>query len=259
MKIIFFKNETHFYPRVSYTWENAERVDVVSPLEKFYSAFSIAISIIYVLVFAWTIKAFSDGVSEVIINAAVLLTINVLFFPLHELCHVLFCVISRKRVERICFFPDSFSLKPGIMRGAYVKPAFGAFSKVQAALLSAFPLLLLTFVPLTIVLFVPQIKGYFIYITVLNVLMSSRDIFDVVNYLLLPKESVRFEDFALKQKDSSKPIVIDQMYVTPSFDKIHHKKYTYFNGKLEEQANVVETPETEQLRKEFAEQFGLKK
>ena len=26
MKIVFFKNESHFHPRLSYTWENAEQV-----------------------------------------------------------------------------------------------------------------------------------------------------------------------------------------------------------------------------------------
>ena len=75
MKIIFFKNETHFYPRVSYTWENAERVDVVSPLEKFYSAFSIAISIIsYILVINKFSYKFKEK-NEFILGSLVLLLV----------------------------------------------------------------------------------------------------------------------------------------------------------------------------------------
>ncbi len=254
MIIAFFKNETHFCPRVSYTWENAERVDRVSRFEIFYNnALVTILGVLSILMSILFISFDSKGVTDIIVKCMICLAL----LPLHEMCHVLFCVISRRRVDRICFFPNKFKVVSPYI-SAYVKPSFGAWNKIQSILLCAFPLIILTVVPLIIALFVPQLKYYFIYISIMNIFVSSRDIFDIIGVLYWPQKAVCVGEVLLLAKDEAMPIVIHQLFVTPSLERIHHKQFTYFDGKLVEQTTVEETHETTQLRKEFAEQFGVK-
>lgn len=65
-------------------------------------------------------------------------------------------------------------------------------------------------------------------------------------------------DVILKVKDKDKPVIIHQLSVTPKLDKIHHKCFEYFNGRLTEKENPAETVETRNLKQEFINQFDLK-
>ena len=49
MKIVFFKNESHFYPRLSYAWENADQIHLNSKLQGLKSLFRWVLMIPYII------------------------------------------------------------------------------------------------------------------------------------------------------------------------------------------------------------------
>ena len=65
-------------------------------------------------------------------------------------------------------------------------------------------------------------------------------------------------DIILAVKETDKPVIIHQLSVTPKLDKIHHKCFEYFNGRLTEKKQPTETLETMKLKQEFINQFNLK-
>lgn len=246
MKVTFFKNESHFYPRVSYTWENAEEIKYSSGIAKarIYLLFLLFISFI-----AYTHVFLENNPDKFLIVFAII----ILSIPLHELCHALYCVILRRKIERISFFPYKNILKPG----AYVVPSFNAWKKHQAVLLSAFPLLLMSVLPAVLAIFLPSLRHYLLIISLLNLCGSSFDIMDVIQFSRLPNNSICFIYFVLKVKDIKQPIVIHKLSITPELDKINHRQFEYFEGKLSEKENVTDTTATEQLKKEFISQYNL--
>ena len=114
MKIVFFKNESHFHPRLSYTWENAEQVYLNSKLQNLKKIFIFLLAVPFFAFLFFNQKELSS-------KWLLLIAISLLCLPIHELCHALFCWISGRKVERICFFPYKriFSKAAG-----YVKPTF---------------------------------------------------------------------------------------------------------------------------------------
>ena len=255
MKITFFKNESHFYPRVSYNWENADVPGDASKMPINYSAFRRVWGILFTIALYLTLVAVVNNGTNWAVQLALVLGIWLVCLPIHELCHALFCVIARKKVDRICFFPYQWRFLTGQL-AAYVKPSFSAWSKTQLLLLSAFPFILLTCFPLVLSIFFPQIRSCLILLSVYNASCSCKDVYDIISLFQMPQNTVFFLDFSLIARDESKPIIIHKLFVTLNFDKIHHVQFTYFKGKLEEIGNVEDTPETEQLRREFTEQFG---
>ena len=91
----------------------------------------------------------------------------------------------------------------------------------------------------------------------LNLATSNQDIMDIFNLFFLPKNCLHFGDFIVTVTDETKPVVIHKLYVTNDMDGIHHKRFTYENGKLTENDSVYDIPDTIQLKKEFMEQFNL--
>ena len=199
MKIAFFKNETHFPVRSTYTFENAKviRLDgggyklgaylqwiLIFPLLAFLHFFSgdVASSYIFVIVFA------------------------IVGLPLHELCHALFCWGSGRGVERICFFPYKNLLSRPV---AYVKPAFGMWNKGQFILFSLFPLLLLSVIPAALAVFIASVRVEFWFVSLFNLLVSSFDIADTLCILKTPRKSVNVGDFILAKEKEDKPMVIN--------------------------------------------------
>ena len=65
-------------------------------------------------------------------------------------------------------------------------------------------------------------------------------------------------DFTLITKDADNPVIIHQLSVTPKFDKIHHKCFEYYNGKLTGKEPPAETVEIRKIKQEFINQFHLK-
>lgn len=248
MKITFFKNESHFYPRMSYTWENAEKVNCVCKFQRIGKSLS-WLSALPVLFFA---ILFSQ---QIITNYLIFIGILVFILPLHELCHAVFCWLSGRSIERICFFPYK---QVWTSKTAYVVPAFGVWRKYQAILFVSLPILLLTVLPIILAVFLLHARTWLLYLSLLNFAVSSFDITDVLDLFELPKDSLYFGTFSLTAKDSNEPVVIHQLKVTPKLAKIHHRQFEYFNGKLIEKEHVDETNATRQLRQEFSKQFGIK-
>lgn len=248
MKITFFKNESHFYPRISYIWENAEQIKFKLKMPKMMKAISLLFAIpflIYIIL----------GFNQIRDNYLLFIGICLIHLPIHELCHAFYCLISGRKVERICFFPYRFSSLTGV--GANVMPAFGAWNKWQLILLYSFPMILLTFIPAVVAVFMPSFRFWLIIIALLNFATSSYDIICIINFLKLPKNSIYFENFALIQKDESTPIIIHRLYITPGDKHVSHKQFTYQNKKLLQDDNVIETEATEQIKQSFIEQFRL--
>ena len=248
MKITFFKNESHFYSRISYVWENAEKVNYVPEFQRTSKVFSWLLCIpafIFAILFA----------QQIINNYLLFIGILIFALPVHELCHAVFCLISGRKVDRICFFPYKNFLTS---KTAYVMPAFGAWNKCQAILFSAFPIILLTILPAFLAIFIPRFKLWLIFLSLLNVGMSHFDIIDVISLFQLPKNCIYFGTFSLIAKDNNTPVVIHRLSITPELDSVCHRQYTYFQGRMTEDNCAVETPDTKQLKQEFIKQFDLK-
>lgn len=248
MKIAFFKNESDFHPRTSYCWANAEQVNVDFKLKKAgkYLQFLLVIPL---AVFLLSLKLGSDWPFCIIIA--------ILCLPAHELCHALFCLLSGRNVEGIYFFPSKrvFSFTSVT---AYVKPAFGVWSKAQAILCSSFPLILLTFVPAIAALFVSSFRVWLLILSVFNLSMSSFDIINVCCRLKLPRNYLYFGDFVLTATEADRPVIIHRLSVTSELDKIEHKCFQFYNNKLTEIDPPPESCAVNRLREEFIEQFNIK-
>lgn len=247
MKIIFFKNESHFHPRTSYTVENAE---IVSLNQKTQSLKKQSRWLFMLPLLVFTFVFYKNLVS----NSSVLIPIVILCLPIHELCHALFCWITRRKVERIVFFPYKriFSALT-----AYVKPAFGVWNKTQVVMCSLFPLLLLSFVPAWLAVFIPSLRMWMIFLSLFNLSVSNLDIINIVCFLQLPKNCLHFGDFIITVKEVDKPIIIHRLSVTPKLDKIDHICFQYANNKLTEINPAPESSEVSKLRQEFVQQFNI--
>ena len=247
MKISFFKNESHFHLRVSYIGENAELVSIDHKIQKLkkYSTWLFTLPLwIFTFMFYKNLGS----------NYTVLIAIVILCIPLHELCHALFCWLSGRKVERICFFPYKrvFSAPT-----AYVKPAFGVWNKNQVVLCSLFPLLLLSLVPALLAVFISSLRMWMIFLSLFNLSASSLDIVDILCFLKLPKNCLDFGDFILTMKEADKPVIIHRLSVTPKLDKIDHVCFQYANNKLTEIIPPLESSEVSELRQEFIKQFNF--
>lgn len=248
MKIVFFKNESHFYPRLSYTWENAEQVHLNSKLQNLKKLFILLLAIPFVAFLFINLKELSH-------KWLLLLAISFLCLPTHELFHALFCWISGRKVERICFFPYKQIF---YKENAYVKPTFSVWNKYQAILLSSFPIITLSIIPAILAIFIAPLRFWLLYLSLLNILVSSFDIIDIICLFKLSPNALYLVDIILTVKETDKPVIIHQLSVTPKLDKIHHKCFEYFNGRLTEKEQPDDTVETIRLKQEFIKQFNLK-
>ncbi len=211
MKITFFRNESHFYPRVSYTWENAEEL---KPSRGTLKA-RIYLSLILLIPFiAYLYLFLKNNTDKFFIGFAII----IFTLPLHELCHALYCVIIGRKVERISFFPFPYK-----SIGAYVVPSFNSWKKHQAILFSAFPLILMSALPAILAVFDSPLRPYLLILSLSNMSTAAFDIIDIIHFIQFPKDSIYFIHFSLKAKDVDRPIVIHQLSITPKLDKIHHR------------------------------------
>lgn len=248
MKIVFFKNESHFHPRLSYTWENAEQVHLNSKLQNLKKIFIFLLAVPFFAFLFVNQKEFSS-------KWILLLTISLLCLPIHELCHALFCWISGRKVERISFFPYKRIFSKV---GGYVKPTFGVWNKYQAILFVAFPVIILSFIPAILAIFIAPLRLWLLYLSLSNISVSYSDIVDIICLFKLPPNALYLVDIILTVKEVDKPIIIHQLSVTPKLDKIHHKCFEYFNGRLTKIECPSETVETIRLKHEIIKQFNLK-
>ena len=248
MKIVFFKNESHFHPRLSYTLENAEQVHLNSKLQNLKKIFIFLLAVPFIAFLFVNQKEFSS-------KWILLLTISLLCLSIHELCHALFCWISGRKVERISFFPYKRIFSKV---GGYVKPTFGVWNKYQAILFVAFPVIILSFIPAILAIFIATLRPWLLYLSLSNISVSYSDIVDIICLFKLPPDALYLVDIMLNVKEKDKPVIIHQLSVTPKLDKIHHKCFEYLNGRLTEKEHPAETIETMKLKQEFMNQFDFK-
>ena len=248
MRMVFFKNEAHFNPRLSYAWENAVQVYLDPKLQNLKKLFLFLLEIPLIAFLFINSKELSN-------KWILILAISLFCFPIHELCHALFCWISGRKVERINFFPykQIFSKPSG-----YVKPTFCAWNKYQTILLFAFPIILLSLIPAILAIFIAPLRFCLLYLSLANISISYFDIIDIICLFKLPPKALYLVDIILAVKETDKPVIIHQLSVTPKLDKIHHKCFEYFNGRLTEKEQPTETLETTKLKQEFINQFNLK-
>ena len=248
MKIVFFKNESHFHPRLSYTWENAEQVHLNSKLQNLKKIFIFLLAVPFIAFLFVNQKEFSS-------KWLLILAISLLCLPIHELCHALFCWISGRKVERISFFPYKRIFSKV---GGYVKPTFGVWNKYQAILFVAFPVIILSFIPAILAIFIATLRPWLLYLSLSNISVSYSDIVDIICLFKLPPDTLYLVDIMLSVKEKDKPVIIHQLFVTSKLDKIHHKCFEYLNGRLTKIECPSETVETIRLKQEFIKQFNLK-
>lgn len=239
MKITFFKNENHFSARTSYCWENAE---LAEPKIKsnIIRILLIIIGLITLPVYMWFFRnEFSNCIW-------LFIPIVIALIVLHELCHALFCFITKRKVERICFL-SSFRLNEPT---AYVMPEFSVWSKIERVLLYLFPIIILSVIPTIIAIFLPIARLWLILVALINLTISAFDIDDTFKTISLPKGCIIFEGFSLLS-NNNQPIVIHKLILTKEKTEILHEQFIYENKKLSKCETPIETENVKQLKNEM--------
>ena len=243
MKITFFKNENHFSARTSYCWENAELAEpkiksniIRIPL--------IIIGLITLPIYIWFFRnEFSNYIW-------LFIPIVIALIVLHELCHAFFCVITKRKVKRICFL-SSFRLNEPT---SYVMPELSSWSKIERVLLYLFPIVILSVIPTIIAIFLPIVRLWLILVALINLTFSAFDINDTIKTISLPKRSVIFEGFSLIPTNNQ-PIIIHKLILTKDTSTILHEQFVYENKKLSKCETPIETENVKQLKNEFIQQI----
>lgn len=243
MKITFFKNENHFSARTSYCWENAE---LAEPKIKsnIIRILLIIIGLITLPIYIWFFRnEFSNYIW-------LFIPIIIALIVLHELCHALFCVITKRKVERICFL-SSFRLNEPT---AYVMPEFSVWSKIERVLFYLFPIVILSVIPTIIAIFLPIVRLWLILVALINLTSSAFDINDTFKTISLPKGCIIFEGFSLIPTNNQ-PIIIHKLTLTKDTLTILHEQFVYENKKLSKSDIATETENVKQLKNEFIQQI----
>lgn len=243
MKITFFKNENHFSARTSYCWENAE---LAEPKIK-NSIIRILLIIIGLITLPIYIWFFRNDFSKYI---WLFIPIVIALIVLHEFCHAFFCVITKRKVKRICFL-SSFRLNEPT---AYVMPEFSVWSKIERVLFYLFPIIILSLVPIIIAIFLPIVRLWLILVALINLTGSAFDINDTIKTISLPKRSVIFEGFSLIPTNNQ-PIIIHKLILTKEKTEILHEQFVYENKKLSKSETPIETKNVKQIKKEMFQQI----
>ena len=247
MKIHFFKNEEHICPRHSLLYENG----CIHSSNERYRHLPTVIQII--------------GIISVVIYAAlshferteiVALCIFTLFLlPLHEFSHVLGCLFTGNRVERVCFLPYKFKIGFNTL-GGYVVTEFNVYSKFKKVVISIFPILTLTVLPLMLSFYLNDVRDSLVIFAVLNFATSCFDIKDIINYITMPRRALCFGGVWFTP-DDGKIFKLHRFYVLGDKSKLYHREYMYINGKLVEIDEVSEPEYALHTIKEFKEQFNI--
>ena len=243
MKITFFKNENYFSARTSYCWENAE---LAEPKIKsnIIRILLIIIGLITLPIYIWF---FRNEFSKYI---WLFIPIVIALIVLHELCHALFCVITKRKVKRICFL-SSFRLNEPT---DYVMPDFSVWSKIERVLFYLFPIIILSVIPTIIAIFLPIVRLWLILVALINLTSSAFDINDTIKTISLPKRSVIFEGFSLIPTNNQ-PIIIHKLILTKEKTEILHEQFVYENKKLSKSETPIETKNVKQIKKEMFQQI----
>ncbi len=247
MKVHIFKNEEHFCPRNTITFENGQMHACNGKLKWLPSEIQgvcIIAAIIYILLCNLEKS-----------NAIIIFVFCIIGLPLHEFSHVFGCLLIGNKVKRVCFFPHKFKIGFNTP-SAYVMPEFSVWSKGKRIVLSVFPLLTMTVLPLVASIFLTTIRDALIICAICHIAVSSLDIKDIINILSLPKGAMCF-GWAWFTLEEGKVFRLHRLYVLPDVSKIYHREYAYENGKLTEVDTPSEPEYVVRAINEFKEQFNL--
>ncbi len=229
MKITFFKNESHFYKKRHLIWDHAKKAEKKSLFR--YASLLLSVGAVLVL-------------SLTSLNQRAAFWIFVL--PIHELCHALFCWLSGKKVERICFLPYKNILKAI----AYVQPKFSVWGKRQRTLFVAFPLLLLTVLPALLALCLQKQRIALYSIALFNLAISHRDTEELLNLSLLPGNTICAGALCLIP-DKDKTVELHHIALSADAQQMEHKHFRYEKGKVMQVIPPQETEEVQNIIKQI--------
>ncbi len=245
MKLCFFKDYTDFYFDMYSCFENAERVEsknkAITSTKIKIRCFTSVVALLYTIIFAKKLCA----------DILLMVLIWISFLPLHELCHVLFCILNRTKVEGIYFFPKD--KKRGY--DAYVLPRLAVWKKSERILFSLFPLIVLSVASSVLSFVFPRYAIWFIYFGLINLVTSYVDISDAYVTWGVQHDALWLGGLPIRQKDKTIPIQVHFMYVIKESKTIEHEHYQYFKGKTIKIDNPIDNEDVKMVKRKYAEYF----
>ncbi len=247
MKIHFFKNETDLCERESCFFDNADLIKRKKYSKWLYYTVLFIADILLILVL---LTGNFIHYANFIIFAAIAL-IHLLF---HEACHVLYCLLAGRKVDRLCIFPYGlFTIEKPL---AYVMPEFSVWKKRSKLMFILFPFIFLSVIPAFLSIFISNARFVLLTIATLNLITSSLDICDVFQTLKYPSKALFFRSFVLLPH-SSGPIILHRIWISEDKKLIHHKQYKCINYKLTEVTPAEDNEKVLLIKEEFKKQFNI--
>lgn len=246
MKICFFKRDTDFLAGQEILLKNGKALPPMKGFHRLQSAARILVPFGAVLPVLWL-----GDPSAWLRNLLLLLPIYFAMYVPHELCHGLFCAVTGKRVERICFFPRNAAY------GAYVLPAFAPMSRRQGIFFALFPLLVLTMLFEGIGLFFPSVAFYMHLCALANVAMSTFDLCDALQAALMPRGALCFWNPHFWAMPEREEMEIHRLTVTADGRTLCHEHYGCTGTSLVRRERSETFPELEALLQDMQKRFPL--
>lgn len=247
MKIYFFKNEIDLCERESCFFDNA---DLFKNKKRskwlYYTVLSIAL-ITFVLVLLTGDFIHYD-------NLIVVAVIALFHLIVHEACHILHCLLTERKVERLCLFP--YGILTVEKPSAYVMPEFSVWKKRSWLMFTLFPFIILSIIPAILSVFIPAARFVLLTVAAFNFVSSSLDICDAFRMLTYPKDALIFRNFVLLPR-SCEPITLHRIWISEDKKTIHHKQYECVDCKLTEVTPAEVTEKVLLIKEEFKEQFNI--
>ena len=247
MKIYFFKNEIDICERESCTFENA---DLVKHKKRskwlYYTVLSIAVITFILVLFTGGFIHYGNLIAVAVIA--------LLHLIVHEACHILHCLLTGRKVERLCLFP--YGILTVEKPSAYVMPEFSVWKKYSRLMFTLFPLIILSVIPALLSVFIPAARFVLLMVATCNFISSSLDICDAFRMLTYPKDALFFRNFVLLPR-SSEPIIVHRIWISEDKKSIYHKQYECVDCKLTEVTPAQDTEKVLLIKEEFKEQFNI--
>lgn len=247
MKIYFLKNENDFCERETCAFENA---DLVKPKKRpkwlYYTVLSVSVISFILVLLSGDFIHYGNLIAVVVFALLQLLV--------HEACHILHCLLTGRKVERLCWFP--YGLLTLEKPSAYVLPEFSVWKKQGKLMFTLFPLIILSVIPAFLSIFIPSARFVLLTIAVLNFAGSSLDICAAFDTLTYPKNALIFRNFALLPH-SDEPVIIHRVWISEDKKAIYHKQYKCIDYKLTEVTPAEDTETVLLIKEEFKKQFNI--
>lgn len=238
MKITFFKNENHFCPLRAYCCETAELAKPKYQPKKAPTIIGVAFDL---LLFPLIFLYFDPFTSHLFLYFAIVF----LVLPLHELCHAVYCWLTGRKVERICFFPYGFRSSSKVP-WAYVMTDLSVWSKFEEISISLFPLLILSVIPAILSFFLPSIRMWLLLVSILNAGTSAFDIGNAMRLLSMPAGYLKADHFEIIPNQNFTG-VIHRITINTETKELQHRQFQCQGSKMIEMFPPEETDEVKHL------------